>query len=144
MMFVTLLVISIPFVLIEIILVNIKSYYMMAFHILFFSVSTFALFKGGCTDPGIIPRQSTSVQFISQNPNVVINGSLMKLSYCSTCSIFKPPRASHCRSCDNCTQRFDHHCLWLGTCVGKRNYKYFYLLVVFISINIIVEIIYNI
>ena len=144
MMFVTLLVISIPFVLIEIVLVNIKSYYMMAFHILFFSVSTFALFKGGCTDPGIIPRQSTSVQFRSQNPNVVINGSLMKLSYCSTCSIFKPPRASHCRSCDNCTQRFDHHCLWLGTCVGKRNYKYFYLLVVFISINIIVEIIYNI
>ena len=55
MMFVTLLVISIPFVLIEIVLVNIKSYYMMAFHILFFSVSTFALFKGGCTDPGIIP-----------------------------------------------------------------------------------------
>ena len=145
MMFITFLLISIPFVFLEIIFVNIESYYMLVFHNLLFAVTVFSIFKGGCTDPGIIPRQSGSnMQFRAKNYNVVINGSLLKLSYCQTCSIFKPPRTSHCRNCDNCCQRFDHHCLWLGTCVGKRNYKYFYLLVTFITINSIVEIIYNI
>ena len=145
MMFLTLFLITIPFVLIEIVLVYLESYYMMAFHILFFVISTFAILKAGCTDPGIIPRQpGTNIHLGTRNPYVVINGSIMKLNHCNSCSIYKPPRASHCSSCDNCCQRFDHHCLWLGNCVGKRNYKYFYLLVSTITINSIVEIIYNI
>ena len=145
MMFLTLLVTTIPFVLTEIILVNIESYYMMAFHCLFFAIIIFSIFKGGCTDPGIIPRQvGSNIGFKSISYNVVINGSLMKLKYCNTCSIFKPPRTSHCKVCDNCCQRFDHHCIWLGTCVGNRNYKYFFLLITFITLDIIIEIIYSI
>ena len=80
MMFVTLLLITIPFVLIEIVLVNLESYYMMFFHIVFFVIQMFSIFKGGCTDPGIIPRQPGSNMLIRAiNYNVVINGSLMKL-----------------------------------------------------------------
>ena len=145
MMFLTLLLITIPFVLIEMVLVYIESYLMMAFHIIFFVISAFAILKGGCTDPGIVPRQPNSnIKFNSKNPYVVINGNLMRLNHCTTCSIYKPPRTSHCSVCDNCCQRFDHHCSWLGNCVGKRNYKYFYLLTTTITINCIVEIIYNI
>ncbi len=36
-------------------------------------------------------------------------------SYCLKCESVRPPRAHHCRRCDICIIRFDHHCTFLGT-----------------------------
>ncbi|KAK7447090.1 hypothetical protein VKT23_014304 [Stygiomarasmius scandens] len=45
--------------------------------------------------------------------------------YCSRDEIVKPYRAHHCRSCGTCVLRYDHHCPWIGQCVGARNHKFF-------------------
>ena len=61
-------------------------------------------------------------------------GNILKLFYCYTCKIIRPPRTSHCAECDNCVERFDHHCIWIGSCVGKRNYKYFFLFIMHLNV----------
>ena len=39
-----------------------------------------------------------------------------------------PPRAEHCDSCNQCTLRVDHHCVWMGnSCIGLFNHKFFIL-----------------
>ena len=70
-----------------------------------------------------------------------IKGHIVNLNYCYTCFHFRPPRTSHCAECDNCVENFDHHCLWLGTCVGKRNYKYFFYLLSLTSFLCIIVVI---
>ncbi|KAG9015877.1 hypothetical protein FRB90_004337 [Tulasnella sp. 427] len=45
--------------------------------------------------------------------------------YCQREGFVKPIRAHHCRVCATCVLNFDHHCPWVGHCVGARNRKFF-------------------
>jgi len=44
----------------------------------------------------------TTLQCPPRTRDVVVNGVEVRLKYCYTCKIFRPPRASHCGFCDNC------------------------------------------
>uniref|UniRef100_A0A1A8QU32 Palmitoyltransferase n=1 Tax=Nothobranchius rachovii TaxID=451742 RepID=A0A1A8QU32_9TELE len=123
------------------------------FAIILFLFVMAMLLRTSFSDPGVLPRAlPEEANFIEmeieaangnvpagQRPpprirNVQINNQIVKLKYCYTCKIFRPPRASHCSICDNCVDRFDHHCPWVGNCVGKRNYRYFYLFTLTLSL----------
>ncbi|GLT95665.1 hypothetical protein SLE2022_133330 [Rubroshorea leprosula] len=109
------------------------------------------LFLTSSRDPGIIPRNSRppeadetfdvltpSMEWVNgRTPNlklprtkdVIVNGHSVRVKYCDTCLLYRPPRASHCSICSNCVQRFDHHCPWVGQCIGMRNYRFFYMFI---------------
>ncbi|KAE9088583.1 hypothetical protein PF005_g21820 [Phytophthora fragariae] len=56
-------------------------------------------------------------------------------SFCRHCERPKPPRAHHCRECRRCVYEMDHHCPWLNNCVGYNNYRYFWLLLLYIWVS---------
>jgi len=52
---------------------------------------------------------------------VLHQGYLDTLKKCVSCNILRPPRSSHCSICDVCVEKFDHHCPFIGQCIGKNN-----------------------
>lgn len=49
-----------------------------------------------------------------------------KLRYqCDVCVGMIKDHSKHCRPCNRCTDKFDHHCQWLNNCIGESNYQLF-------------------
>lgn len=49
---------------------------------------------------------------------------------CFFCEIQVGPKTKHCSVCNKCVDEFDHHCVWINNCVGKRTYKAFFAMLV--------------
>ena len=106
-------------------------------------------------DPGIIRRyiiinddikkdkNNNDITNIKRNESKIFHlGYLMNYKYCPSCGIIRPNRSTHCSDCNNCVERLDHHCPWIGNCAGKRNYKYFFIFLVLLNILAILLIVF--
>ena len=56
---------------------------------------------------------------------------------CIYCGVIKKLniKQKHCFSCNICILGYDHHCVWIGKCVGKGNKIYFRLFLFFCLFN---------
>lgn len=48
-----------------------------------------------------------------------------QMAHCYRCECHVDAGSRHCFDCGKCVAGFDHHCPWLNTCIGMRNYRLF-------------------
>ena len=109
--------------------------------IFLFLISAIFLFWSGIIDPGyMLKGHPNDIRLKNSNQkenSIRIRqlGYISQYKICSTCYLIRPLRSTHCNTCNNCVIRFDHHCPWIGTCAGKRNYPIFFIFLCFLNLN---------
>mmetsp|Transcript_21739 Transcript_21739/g.32206 ORF Transcript_21739/g.32206 Transcript_21739/m.32206 type:complete len:304 (+) Transcript_21739:162-1073(+) len=102
--------------------------------------ATVSLFLVSCRDPGIVLDADICAKLFGEDalngPGTSHRGGYSGLDnhaqgeeegwrYCGVCEVYQPPDAAHCPDCNVCVDEYDHHCPWMGCCVGKDNYRDF-------------------
>lgn len=83
-------------------------------------LETYAVPVGGVDD-----LTGTGMGSRAQLRMLRVRDEVVSSKWCETCQTYRPPRTSHCRLCDVCTEQTDHHCSFLNNCIGRRNYTSF-------------------
>ena len=86
---------------------QVKIALILTFSILFY---VYAYFKVGFSNPGIASTGRLPSEDIQRHHR-----------YCSPCKSIRVHGTVHCYSCDVCIRGYDHHCPWIGKCVGEKN-----------------------
>ncbi|KAF9444856.1 zf-DHHC-domain-containing protein [Macrolepiota fuliginosa MF-IS2] len=70
---------------------------------------------------------------------VRVNGArvtVAEIMKCRKCGQQRPERAHHCRICNRCVLKYDHHCpVRINQCVGLHNERHFVLFLVYLAIS---------
>eukprot|EP00095_Tigriopus_kingsejongensis_P001039 maker-scaffold397_size184017-snap-gene-0.37 protein:Tk01039 transcript:maker-scaffold397_size184017-snap-gene-0.37-mRNA-1 annotation:"palmitoyltransferase zdhhc17-like" len=96
------------------------------------SLLWYAFLRTWKNDPGLSPIRTGSERLAAMVA-VAEEGSLNYQNFCSTCLIPKEPRSKHCAACNHCVRKFDHHCPWVGNCIGQGNHREFILYLMMLS-----------
>jgi DHHC palmitoyltransferase len=70
--------------------------------------SMYFLLSAAYRDPGIVREGRLNV------PNPIPRS----FRWCEMCNYHQPPTTLHCPDCNTCVLGFDHHCVWMGNCIG--------------------------
>lgn len=75
------------------------------------------------SDNSFLNTTTGADEYISNDIFNYLNNKFLK--ECHICRSPKPPRAHHCKICNQCVLRMDHHCGWVANCIGRCNLKFF-------------------
>ncbi|CAI5437970.1 unnamed protein product [Caenorhabditis angaria] len=95
---------------------DLDSYLDIVFHLILQIIYFYTIFK------------CTFHYYKAKTINPVENPGSKTDYFCQKCSAQKSSLTFHCKGCDKCIYLMDHHCPWIGQCVGAHNQAHFFLL----------------
>ncbi|KAH7329512.1 Palmitoyltransferase AKR1 [Stachybotrys elegans] len=98
-----------------------------------------AYFYAACMrfDPGFVPKMNGIAEQKAVIDELLKAWKYDESNFCVTCMIRTPLRSKHCRRCQRCVARHDHHCPWVYNCIGVNNHRHFFFYLVFLTLGIV-------
>eukprot|EP00929_Paragymnodinium_shiwhaense_P111655 TRINITY_DN79990_c0_g1_i1.p1 TRINITY_DN79990_c0_g1~~TRINITY_DN79990_c0_g1_i1.p1 ORF type:complete len:567 (+),score=107.03 TRINITY_DN79990_c0_g1_i1:95-1795(+) len=118
--------------------------YQLAFH-WSSAMAAISYHQGVVVDPGFVPEDwqgepAGLPAFMYENSERSFRPLERKKNgayrYCQKEEKFKPDRAHFCKHMERNVLKMDHYCPWMLNCVGHRNYKFFYLFLLYSTVAV--------
>lgn len=59
-------------------------------------------------------------------------------NFCALCGTPVQDQSKHCMVCYRCVDKFDHHCTWVNNCIGSKNYRDFFKMILTFELFLII------
>ncbi|KAJ3578139.1 hypothetical protein NPX13_g2426 [Xylaria arbuscula] len=89
-------------------------------------------------DPGFVPKLNGIAEQKAVIDELLRLWKFDESNFCVTCMIRTPLRSKHCRRCQRCVAKHDHHCPWVNNCVGINNHRHFFMYLVSLIFGIVI------
>ncbi|KAI6785261.1 Palmitoyltransferase-like protein [Emericellopsis cladophorae] len=88
-------------------------------------------------EPGFVPKLNGIAEQKAVIDELLKSWKYDEFNFCVQCMIRTPLRSKHCKACQRCVAKHDHHCPWVYNCVGVNNHRHFFLYLVCLTIGIL-------
>ncbi|KAI1265208.1 hypothetical protein F5Y18DRAFT_61741 [Xylariaceae sp. FL1019] len=102
-----------------------------------FSFTTYFYTASMTYDPGFVPKMNGIAEQKAVIDDLLSQWKFDESNFCVTCMIRTPLRSKHCRRCQRCIAKHDHHCPWVNNCVGINNHRHFFIYLLSLVLGIL-------
>ncbi|RDW59636.1 palmitoyltransferase-4 [Coleophoma cylindrospora] len=87
-------------------------------------------------EPGFVPKLGGLTQQKTVIDELLSIWKFDEQNFCVPCMVRMPLRSKHCKRCNRCVAKHDHHCPWVYNCIGVNNHRHFFLYLITLEIGI--------
>ncbi|KAK3986427.1 putative palmitoyltransferase [Cladorrhinum sp. PSN332] len=103
----------------------------------FYGMTGYFYVRSMVEDPGFVPKMNGIAEQKAVIDELISQWKYDEAHFCVTCMIRTPLRSKHCRRCQRCVAKHDHHCPWVYNCVGINNHRHFFLYLINLTLSIV-------